>query len=155
MKSVRGMLLSVAIFQIVSTLVGGVELALLPQWFTPLLAGTAFEHLTLVAAFLLGVVVGGFQWLALGVQLRRPRWLALAHALAGTVMVGWIAGECLVMNQFNFAHAIWGGAGVLQLLLVLVLLGVLAPLTTSPEPAICVTRGRSTRGAWLGPEPDA
>ena len=47
--------------------------------------------------------------------------------LAGTVMTGWIAGECLVLDSFMWPHALWGGMGVVQLLLVLVLLGVLRP----------------------------
>ena len=42
-------------------------------------------------------------------------------------MTGWIAGECLVLDSFMWPHALWGGMGVVQLLLVLVLLGVLRP----------------------------
>ena len=61
------------------------------------------------------------------VHLRMRRWLPLGHALAGTVMIGWIAGECLVLDSFMWPHALWGGMGVVQLLLVLVLLGVLRP----------------------------
>ena len=46
-------------------------------------------------------------------------------------MIGWIAGECLVLGIFMWPHALWGGLGVVQLLLVLVLLGVLRPLPGS------------------------
>lgn len=127
MKGVRAALLGVAIFQVVSTLIGFVTLLLVPDMYAPALAGTIFEGQFVAAAVLLGVVVGGWQWAAVWVHLRRPRWLALGHALAGLVMIGWIAGECLVMDSFTWAHALWGGAGVAQLVLVLVLLGVLRP----------------------------
>ena len=36
-----------------------------------------------------------------------------------------------MLNAFAWAHALWGGAGVLQMVLVLVLLGVLRPLSAS------------------------
>lgn len=130
MKAVRGSLLAVAIIQIVSTLIGFGTLLAFPDMYQPVLAGTLFAGQFVLAAILLGVVVGGFQWAALIVHLRAPRWLALAHAVAGVVMVGWIAGECLVMDSFIWAHALWGGLGVVQLVLVLVLLGVLRPLTS-------------------------
>lgn len=127
MKAVRGALLGVAIFQILSTLIGFVTLLLTPEVYAFMLDGTVFEGQYVMAAVLLGVVVGGWQWAAVWVHLRRPRWLALGYALAGLVMIGWIAGECLVMDAFVWPHALWGGAGVLQLVLVLVLLGVLQP----------------------------
>ena len=40
-------------------------------------------------------------------------------------MLGWIASECLVLDSFMWPHALWGGMGLVQLLLVLVLLDVL------------------------------
>ena len=127
MKAARGCLLGIAVFQILSTLLGTVELLVAPQWFAPLLDSTVFAGRYALAALLLGAVVGGFQWAAAVVHLRRRRWLPLGHALAGTVMIGWIAGECLVLDSFMWPHVLWGGMGVVQLLLVLVLLGVLRP----------------------------
>ena len=127
MKAARGCLLGIAVFQILSTLLGAVELLVVPQWFAPLLDATVFAGQYVLAALLLGAVVGGFQWAAVVVHLRMRRWLPLGHALAGTVMIGWIAGECLVLGIFMWPHALWGGLGVVQLLLVLVLLGVLRP----------------------------
>ena len=127
MKAARGCLLGIAVFQILSTLLGTVELLVAPQWFAPLLDSTVFAGRYALAALLLGVVVGGFQWVAVVVHLRVRRWLPLGHALDGTVMTGWIAGECLVLDSFMWPHALWGGMGVVQLLLVLVLLGVLRP----------------------------
>lgn len=127
MGGVRRAMAAVAVLQCLSTLIGFVELLLVPQWFAPLLEGTAAAGRQGLAAVLLGVVVGGFQWAALWLQLRGSRRFVLAHALAGLVMIGWIAGECLVTGAFGWPHALWGGLGVVQLLLVCVLLGVLRP----------------------------
>ena len=143
MRGVRRLLLGLAVFQGLSTLVGFVELLLAPHYFAFLLDGTAFAGRYALAAVLLGVVVGGFQWAAVVVHLRAPRWLPLgcplyteevraparaaAHALAGLVMLGWIAGECLVLGMFMWPHALWGGVGAVQLLLVTVLMGAFRP----------------------------
>jgi hypothetical protein len=134
MKAVRRALLGVAIFQIISTLIGFVTLLAKPKWYEPALENTVFAGQFVLAAILLGIVVGGWQWVAAYAHLRVPQYLPLAHALAGTVMVGWIGGECLVMNAFAWAHALWGGMGVVQLLLVLVLLGVLKPYHAEEVP---------------------
>ena len=127
MRGVRRLLLGLAVFQGLSTLVGFVELLLAPHYFAFLLDGTAFAGRYALAAVLLGVVVGGFQWAAVVVHLRAPRWLPAAHALAGLVMLGWIAGECLVLGVFMWPHALWGGVGAVQLLLVTVLMGAFRP----------------------------
>lgn len=132
MRAVRRCLLGISIVQIVSTLIGFVTLLVTPDAYTFMLQGTVFAGQYLLAAILLGLVVGGFQWVAAVVHLRAPQWAPLAHALAGLVMVGWIFGECLVLNMFIWPHALWGGLGVLQVALVLVLLGVLKPLTATP-----------------------
>ncbi|WP_203568394.1 hypothetical protein [Aestuariimicrobium ganziense] len=135
MRVVRRVLLGIALLQALSTLVGSVQLLVVPRWYAPMLDRTVFAGQYVLAALLLGVVVGGFQWAAIIVHRRRPRWLAVAHSLAGLVMVGWIAGECLVLNSFIWPHALWGGLGVAQLVLVQVLLGVLLP-----QPAADPTR---------------
>lgn len=122
---VRRIMAVVAVLQGVSTLVGFVELLLVPQWFAPQLEGTFFAGRQQLAAVLLGVPVGGFQWAALWLQARGSRWFVLAHAAAGLVMTCWIGAECLVIDSFGWPHALWGGLGVTQLLLVCVLLGVL------------------------------
>ena len=127
MRGVRRLLLGLAVFQGLSTLVGFVELLLAPHYFAFLLDGTAFAGRYVLAAVLLGAVVGGFQWAAVVVHLRAPRWLPAAHALAGLVMLGWIAGECLVLGVFMWPHALWGGVGAIQLLLVTVLMGAFRP----------------------------
>ncbi|PID53088.1 MAG: hypothetical protein CSB46_10175, partial [Micrococcales bacterium] len=95
MKSLRGIMLAVAAFQAFSTLIGFVTLLLRPALYKPTLDGTAFAGQYVLAAFLLGVVVGGFQWGAAVVHLRKSGWWVLGHLIAGVVMVVWIAGECL------------------------------------------------------------
>lgn len=128
MLRVRRALLGIALIQCASTAIGFVQLLVVPRWYAPILRGTVFEGRFVAAAVLLGVVVGGVQWIAVYLHLRRPRRLALGHTVAGLVMIGWIAGECLVLDSFIWPHALWGGLGVAQLTLVLVLLGVLQPL---------------------------
>ena len=81
-----------------------------------MLSGTFFADHTTIVAFLLGVCVRGFQWSAVICHIKYPQWLPLAHTLADLVMVGWIAGECLVINSFTWPHALWGGIAVLGLL---------------------------------------
>lgn len=133
MRTVRGALLGIAIVQILSTVLGFVTLLTIPESYAFMLDGTLFEGRYVLAALLLGVVVGGFQWAAAAVHIRAPRWLPLGHTTAGLVMIGWIAGECLVMDSFIWPHALWGGLGVAQLTLVLVLLGVLTPHDRGPR----------------------
>ena len=140
MKALRGWMLAIAIIQAVSTLIGFVQLLIVPEWYAPILVGTAFEGSFIVPALLLGLIVGGAQWAAIAIHLRAPRWLALGYTIAGCVMIGWIAGECLILDTFWLAHAVWGGLGVIQLLLPLVLLGVLNPL---PERLAPVARSRA------------
>ena len=53
MRVVQGCLLGIAVFQILSTLLGAVELLVAPQWFAPLLGDTVFAGECLV---LLGVL---------------------------------------------------------------------------------------------------
>lgn len=125
--ALRRLMLVLAVFQGLSTLVGFLQLLFAPQFYAPLLEGSVFAGEYVLAAVLLGVVVGGFQWAAVGVHVRAPRWLPAAHALAGLVMLGWIAGECLVIGVFIWPHALWGGVGAIQLLLVSVLLGAFRP----------------------------
>lgn len=124
---VRRILFGLAVFQSLSTLIGFVQLLFMPHLYEAFLRGTVVEGQFILAAVLLGVVVGGFQWAAVWIHLRSKPWLASAHALAGLVMLGWIAGECLVLGIFIWPHALWGGIGALQLFLVTVYLGAFQP----------------------------
>lgn len=133
MKTLKHLLLIIAVFQAASTLLGFIELLIKPEWFAPMLSGTFFADHTTIAALLLGICVGGFQWSAAICHLKHPQWLPLAHTLAGLVMVGWITGECLVINSFTWPHALWGGIAVLQLGLVLGILGVHQPFVADAK----------------------
>lgn len=125
-RALCGCLLGFAIFQGLSAWVGMIELLLAPQWFAPMLQGTPFVEQTGLAALLLGAV-GAVQWAAVVVHLRQRAWLPAAHTIAGAVMLGWIAGECLVLDSFQWMHALWGGIGAIQVLLVAALLGAFRP----------------------------
>lgn len=127
MTIIRKALVGIAIFQGLSTLLGFVTLLGWPHWYAFMLEGTIFAGRFVLAAILLGVIVGGVQWMAVVSHLRRSRWWLLAHLVAGVVMLGWIAGECLVLGSFMWAHALWGGLGAMQVLLVAVHLGALRP----------------------------
>jgi len=81
MKPLKHVLLIIAIFQAVSTLVGFIELLIKPEWFAPMLSGTFFADHTAIAAFLLGVCVGSFQWSAVMCHIKYPQWLPLAHTI--------------------------------------------------------------------------
>ncbi len=135
MRALRRVVFGLALFQALSTVLGAATLALRPQWYDRALAGTLFEGLQLLAAVLLVVVVGGSQWVALGVHLRRPQWLHLGHLVAAVVMIGWIAVECLILDSFIWPHALWGALAVLQVLVVALLLGALRP-----QPALAPAR---------------
>ena len=131
MKALTRPLFGIAIFQFLSTMVGFVQLLVVPPWYKEALDPTPFAGMYVLAAFLLGFV-GLWQLAAIIVHRKAPQWIPLAQAAAGTVMVGWIAGECLAMNSFVWPHALWGGVGVIQLLLVLELLGVRKPFRIEP-----------------------
>lgn len=127
LRALRRVVFGLALFQALSTVLGTATLVLRPQWYERALEGTLFEGLQLVAAVVLAVVVGGSQWVALGVHLRRPQWLHLGHLVAAVVMIGWIAVECLILDSFIWPHALWGGLAVAQVLVVTLLLGALRP----------------------------
>ena len=62
------------------------------------LAGTPFDSY-LIPGLLLTTVVGGSAAVATVVLLRHPQQGAVAALLAGLVMLGWIAGEMLLLDQ--------------------------------------------------------
>ena len=125
-RALCGCLLGFAIFQGLSAWVGMVELLLAPSGSRPCCRARPSWEQTGLAALLLGAV-GVVQWAAVVVHLRRRSWLPAAHTIAGAVMLGWIAGECLVLDSFQWMHALWGGIGAIQVLLVAALLGAFRP----------------------------
>lgn len=108
--------LGLAVFQALSTVLGVVTLLFTPQAYEFMLRDTIFAGQYVLAALLLGGIVGGAQWAAVALHVRRSDWWLLGHCAAGVVMVGWIVGECLVLDSFIWPHAVWGGLGLTQIL---------------------------------------
>ncbi|WP_394274716.1 hypothetical protein [Luteococcus sp.] len=117
--------LGLAVFQALSTVLGVVTLLFTPQAYEFMLRDTIFAGQYVLAALLLGGIVGGAQWAAVALHVRRSDWWLLGHCAAGVVMVGWIVGECLVLDSFIWPHAVWGGLGLTQILAVTLALDVL------------------------------
>lgn len=62
------------------------------------LKGTPFSSYV-IPGLILAVAVGGSATVAAAATLRSPRAGARASLLAGVVMLGWIVGEVLILNQ--------------------------------------------------------
>lgn len=76
-------------------LVAGLEANRFPlAW----LRGTPFSSYV-IPGLILAVVVGGSAAVASALMRRRPTDGARASLLAGLIMMGWIAGEVLILNQ--------------------------------------------------------
>lgn len=121
----RGLLLGVAIFEVLSALVGCFMLLYDGKGiFADVLKGTAFDGQYVLGGLLLGVVVGGTQALALTGQLSRKPWAWLAHTVAGFAMVIWIFGEVGVLASMAFIHVFYFAMGLLQIGAVMVVLGL-------------------------------
>jgi hypothetical protein len=85
------------------------------------LIGTPFSSY-LFPALVLAVVVGGSAVVAAVATLRRSGSGALTSALAGTILLGWLAGERLILPpaafppQFEWLEAIYIAAGLMMAL---------------------------------------
>ncbi len=95
----------------------------------------------LVPGLLLGVVIGGTQFTAAILLHRGNRYGFSAAAVAGFGMIIWIFVELAVISEYSPLQAVYLAVGVGELLLVLLALGLLAPVvrglqTTPPEPTI-------------------
>jgi hypothetical protein len=83
----------------VSTILGGVTIALgLDTFPHEWLAGTPFADYVL-PGLILAVVVGGTAMAATIAIVRSARVGAILSAVAGAVLVGWIVGELILLNQ--------------------------------------------------------
>jgi hypothetical protein len=101
-------------------LVTGLEGARFPvAW----LHGTPFSSYT-VPGLILAVVVGGSAAVAAVATLRNSMAGALASVFAGVIMLGWIVGEILILNQPTrptWIEVIFLAVGVIMVLLGLAL----------------------------------
>lgn len=79
-----------------------------------LLKGTPFTTFV-VPGLILAALVGGSATYAAIVTLRNPYGGAMASALAGTILMGWIIGEVLMLNQpvaFTWVEAFFFAVGL-------------------------------------------
>jgi hypothetical protein len=91
--------IALAGFVAVTGIVGGVAVAtgvdeFPPEW----LEGTPFPDYT-VPGVLLAVAVGGSAAVALIALLLRSPWAPALTVVAGAILMGWIVGEVLILNQ--------------------------------------------------------
>jgi len=140
-------LLIVQVLVALSAAVSGVALALgeragslgiIPplEW----LEGTPFDSYLLPGLVLI-VVVGGTHALAFILLLRRTGWALAASAVAGFGMVIWVFVQ-MVLIPYSFLQAVYFGAGLLEIVLVLLLLDLFHPYPPALDPPPTVARER-------------
>lgn len=136
--SARTGLLVVAAFVAITAFLGGTALVLgvivpsLTSVLTPpveYLDGTPFSSY-LIPGIVLAVVVAGTQAIAFAMELRRHPWADAATAVAGFAVLVWIFVQ-MVFIPFSFLQAAYFLTGLLEVGLVMVRLGLFAPV---PEP---------------------
>jgi hypothetical protein len=130
-KTFSGVLVTVLIFDAVSSFVGAVLAIVFNGAGVPpeLLAGTWFPSF-LAPGLILGIIVGGTHSAAAFALLTRRRWALLAAAVAGFAMLIWIFAELAIIG-YSWLQSVYFGFGTLELILVLALLGI-APAVLSP-----------------------
>jgi len=140
-------LLIVQVLVALSAAVSGVALALgeragslgiIPplEW----LEGTPFDSYLLPGLVLI-VVVGGTHALAFILLLRRTGWALAASAVAGFGMVIWVFVQ-MALIPYSFLQAVYFGAGLLEIVLVLLLLDLFHPYPPALDPPPTVARER-------------
>ena len=126
----RMLLLILHAFVAVTALAGGSVLvaSAMTQWetfFVPPLAdleGSPFDSY-LLPGLALGGVLGGVHVLAFVLLVRRSAWAALAAVVAGYAALIWIFVQMMFI-PFNFLQAVYLAAGLAEVGLVLLVLGV-------------------------------
>lgn len=117
--------IAIAGFSCLSAVVGGVTLFLgvLPIPLA-LLRGSAFTSFA-VPALILTLVIGGTQAVALFALLTRRVSGAFWSAVAGFGLIIWILVETVILRGFSVLQGIYFLAGVAQVAVVLLMLGIL------------------------------
>ena len=110
------------LFVALTAIIGGITLALgIDKFPAEWLAGTPFRSY-LIPGLILTVVVGGSAAVATIAALRRAAAGALTSALSGAILLGWLAGERLILpsaafpTQFSWLEAIYVAFGLMMLL---------------------------------------
>jgi hypothetical protein len=128
-RRARGLLIVLLYFGALSAISGGVLGVMANGAGVPLeyLQDTPFTSYV-IPGLILGVVIGGTQGLAaITTQRQHPR-SAIASTVAGFGMIIWIFVE-LAITGYSWLQTVYLALGVGELLLVLVLLGVLRPVS--------------------------
>jgi hypothetical protein len=109
-----------SVFVALTAVGGGITLASgVDKFPADWLIGTPFSSY-LIPGLILAGVVGGSAGVAAVATLRRPDPGALTSMLAGAIMLGWLAGERLILPpaafppQFSWLEAICIGAGLMM-----------------------------------------
>jgi len=107
MPAMRRTAVGVHLFNAVSAVGGGIGLVVgglgVP---TTLLRRTPFESFVIPGLFL-AVVIGGTALLGAAALLTHRRRAPATSAAAGVVMIGWIAGETLVVGGFSWLQGLY------------------------------------------------
>jgi len=119
-------LLIVGWFNLVSALGGGIGLVVANGMGMPRswLDGTPFGSFV-IPGFILLVIVGGTQAVAVLGQHRRRPWFFAAAGVAGFGMVIWVYVEVALLPVYSFLHTLYFTTGVLQLVFLVLCLGIL------------------------------
>lgn len=129
---IRILLLLLTAFVALTALAGGAVLAasaLVPEWQTMLspplsyLEGSPFDSY-LLPGIALAAVLGGVHLVAFVLLLRRSHWGILSTTVAGYAALIWIFVQ-MIYIPFSFLQAVYIAAGLAELGLVLLALGVL------------------------------
>jgi hypothetical protein len=109
------------LFVALTAIIGGITQAMgVDKFPAEWLVGTPFRSY-LIPGLILTVVVGGSAAVATIAALRRPAAGAVASMLAGAILLGWLAGECLILptvafpTQFSWLEAIYIALGLMML----------------------------------------
>ena len=118
-KVQRWILFAIDAVAALSTIAGGVELVSgLKRFPTSWLEGTPFSDY-LAPGLILGIMVGGSAAIATVMTARSESAGAVASLIAGIILMGWIAGEVLLLNQPNptWAEGIYFGVAAVMAIL--------------------------------------
>lgn len=136
---IRILSLLLTAFVALTALAGGAVLAtsaLVPDWQTVLsppvsyLEGSPFDSY-LLPGLALGAVLGGVHLVSFVLLLRRSRWAILSMTVAGYAALIWIFVQ-MIYIPFSFLQAVYIAAGLAELGLVLLALGVLRTEASAP-----------------------
>ncbi|TFC85365.1 hypothetical protein [Cryobacterium sp. TMT4-31] len=113
-------------FNLLSALGGGLGLIVGNGMGMPMswLVGTPFDSYV-IPGFILLVVIGGTQALAVLGQHGRQPWYTGAAGVAGFGMIIWIYVEVALLPVYSFLHTLYFVSGTLQLIALLLCLGIL------------------------------